>query len=49
MKKKIKVMTVCLVVGVVLSSCALFGERKKCPAYSQNTPEIENSKILENS
>ncbi|MBS9767541.1 MAG: hypothetical protein KGV44_08380 [Flavobacteriaceae bacterium] len=35
MKKKIKIAVLCVLVGLFLSSCAIFGERKQCPAYSQ--------------
>lgn len=42
MKKRVKVIAVCLLIGLGLSSCALFGERKKCPAYSQKTKKVEN-------
>ncbi len=35
MKKKIKFSIACLLVGLFLSSCAIFGERKRCPAYSK--------------
>ncbi len=46
MKKKIKFFTTCLLVGIFLSSCALLGEREKCPAYSkaktiENTPNAK--------
>lgn len=35
MKKKVKMIVVLLIVGIILSSCGIFGERKKCPAYTK--------------
>ncbi len=41
MKKKIKFSVACLLIGLFLSSCAIFGERKRCPAYSK-AKAVEN-------
>ncbi len=35
MKKKVKIIVACLLIGLFLSSCSIFGERKRCPAYSK--------------
>ncbi len=41
MKKKIKVLILSIIAVVVLTSCALFGEKKQCPAYSSVGEKIE--------
>ncbi|PVX51803.1 hypothetical protein C7377_0089 [Balneicella halophila] len=45
MKKKLKAIAICLVVGLGLSSCALFGERKPCPAYTQISQKTVESEV----
>ncbi len=44
MKKKIRVGIVCVLVGLFLSSCSIFGERKTCPAYSKVNKEENTQK-----
>ncbi len=41
MKKKIKFVIACVLVGLFFGSCAMLGERQKCPAYSK-VKAVEN-------